>query len=387
VADFLPRELEREDEVEDGAWVDPARIVRREVHWRMYINALAINERLTKIEESLGQEGFVGFVNFFLHMCPLITTTVTMTSSSAVRMFAVMNSRGINLSTVDTIRPALCERLPLAERAELLEEWDRMREHLGTRGFEDFFKVFRLTEEAALLAEGRNDVQVYNARLEDNIIDYFHTKVRIGVWVDVWCGERMTSGTPPQCTRQASENNMTLPELVAFVRRMLEASRSYYSLQRGFEDHPDEQAQEAIRRTNDLLAFLNAHPAPTLWRALASQYLLRHPAISPRERLAFVYTLERFVGVLQLLEGRLGAGELHQFWHTALFRLARGDAPEQALATPDGLLGLLHRVLSDKKAAAALHSRDLVKYVLLRLEYADAWAKGRNFSPRNLAWQ
>jgi hypothetical protein len=104
-----------------------------------------------------------GFVKFLLQRCYLVAVS-TPSQQSAFRVFAVMNSRGLDLQPTDIIKADIIGTFESeAERDEYSERWEDMEVELGRSGFNDLFVYVRMIyakEKAkrALLEEFRAQV-------------------------------------------------------------------------------------------------------------------------------------------------------------------------------------------------------------------------------------
>jgi Protein of unknown function DUF262/Protein of unknown function (DUF1524) len=70
-------------------------------------------------------------VEFVLHRCELIVVKAA-DEQQALRLFQVLNSRGMELSQTDLARPQLMNGLTLNEQVAAAEVWDRVDERLGS---------------------------------------------------------------------------------------------------------------------------------------------------------------------------------------------------------------------------------------------------------------
>jgi hypothetical protein len=82
---------------------------------------------------------------FLLQRCLMVVVT-TADRPSAVRIFRVLNSRGLDLLTSDILKPELIEAAALSddEGEEFTQSWEKVEENLGRGVFQEFFAHVRM---------------------------------------------------------------------------------------------------------------------------------------------------------------------------------------------------------------------------------------------------
>ena len=81
--------------------------------------------------------------SFLVRRCYLVVVSAS-DRSSAYRIFAVMNDRGLDLSPTDILKADLIGEMDDNVRSQYTEIWEDMEEHLGRDGFRDLFSHIRM---------------------------------------------------------------------------------------------------------------------------------------------------------------------------------------------------------------------------------------------------
>lgn len=105
-----------------------------ERHARLSEVARVFRERLTD------HPARAAFASFVRERCELIMVRAT-DETQALRLFQVLNSRGMDLSQTDLARPRLFGELPAAEQLPAAEVWDRVDEKLGSAGVDTLLRA------------------------------------------------------------------------------------------------------------------------------------------------------------------------------------------------------------------------------------------------------
>ena len=100
---------------------------------------------LQRIEKNLenNADSIKQFVAFLVQRCFLVAVS-TPTQQSAVRVFSVMNSRGLDLQPTDIIKADIIGKLATDKEREYNELWEDMEDKLTRSGFEDLFTYVRM---------------------------------------------------------------------------------------------------------------------------------------------------------------------------------------------------------------------------------------------------
>jgi uncharacterized protein DUF1524/uncharacterized protein DUF262 len=103
-------------------------------------NILGFIRELQKLSE--GQ--LIALTQFIVNRCFLVVVSVsTPDLDSAYRIFAVLNSRGLNLSYPDILKAEIISSTPLDQQDEYSTKWEEMEALLGSEAFEDLFFYLR----------------------------------------------------------------------------------------------------------------------------------------------------------------------------------------------------------------------------------------------------
>lgn len=111
-----------------------------ERHQRFMDVAAAFRRRLSGAtgEEPLAEGP--ALLDFLLHRCELISVTAS-DEAQGIRLFRVLNSRGVELSETDQLRSDLLGELPPAEQTHAAEGWDRLDASLGARDLDRMLRA------------------------------------------------------------------------------------------------------------------------------------------------------------------------------------------------------------------------------------------------------
>jgi len=111
-------------------------------------NALLLLEQIAK--RSPGERSRLA--QFAARRCYLVAVR-TATFNSAYRIFSVLNSRGLNLTTSDILKADMIGNIPDAQRTVYTAKWEDTEEELGRDGFQELFAHIRMIYRKAKLAE------------------------------------------------------------------------------------------------------------------------------------------------------------------------------------------------------------------------------------------
>ena len=132
-------------------------------------NAILFKERLAGMSEVER----LNLAQFIVTRCFLVTVA-TPDLDSAYRIFAVLNSRGLDLSPTDILKAEIIGKIEPAQREVYNKKWEDMEEDLGRASFVDLFSLIRMVYRKAkpqgtLLKEFREHV-AQNSNAKD-IVD------------------------------------------------------------------------------------------------------------------------------------------------------------------------------------------------------------------------
>jgi hypothetical protein len=121
-------------------------------------NAILFKERLADMTEAER----LNLAQFIVTRCFLVAVA-TPDLDSAYRIFAVLNSRGLDLSPTDILKAEIIGKIEPAQREVYNKKWEDMEEDLGRTSFVDLFSLIRMVYRKAkpqgtLLKEFREHV-------------------------------------------------------------------------------------------------------------------------------------------------------------------------------------------------------------------------------------
>ena len=93
--------------------------------------------------EGWDQQRLVAFAQFLMQNTYLVVVS-TADLDAAHRIFAVMNSRGLDLSPADIFKAKVIGAIPDAERADYAQRWENAEEMIGRSDFADLFAHIRM---------------------------------------------------------------------------------------------------------------------------------------------------------------------------------------------------------------------------------------------------
>ena len=89
---------------------------------------------------------------FAARRCYLVAVR-TATFNSAYRIFSVLNSRGLNLTTSDILKAEMIGDIPATQQLAYTQKWEDTEDALGRDGFQELFAHIRMIYRKAKLAE------------------------------------------------------------------------------------------------------------------------------------------------------------------------------------------------------------------------------------------
>lgn len=142
---------------------------------RMLDNTKYLWDNLSK----LGYEQRDRLTKFLVQRCYLVVVSAS-DQSSAYRIFAVMNDRGLDLSPTDILKAEIIGAMDESIRPQYTEKWEDTEEDLGRDGFRDLFAHIRMIYKkdkarGSLNQEFRDDVleQVKEKNFIDEVLTPF----------------------------------------------------------------------------------------------------------------------------------------------------------------------------------------------------------------------
>jgi hypothetical protein len=111
-------------------------------------NGLLLLQQLAK--RSPGERSRLA--QFAARRCYLVAVR-TATFNSAYRIFSVLNSRGLNLTTSDILKAEMIGDIPAPQQQDYTQKWEDTEDALGRDGFQELFAHIRMIYRKAKLAE------------------------------------------------------------------------------------------------------------------------------------------------------------------------------------------------------------------------------------------
>ena len=128
-------------EIDDLLELDPAQL-EDEAQINIQENCRAL---VKDISDEFGDDDnlLFSFATFLLTRCYMVAVS-TPSQSSAYRVFAVMNSRGLDLLPMDIIKANVIAEIPETKRTSYAEKWEELEVQAGRSGFDDVFSCIRM---------------------------------------------------------------------------------------------------------------------------------------------------------------------------------------------------------------------------------------------------
>lgn len=143
------------------AKAEPPEVARTEAQANMWVNAQALRKRVLDLSD--GQRE--ALVEFLLGDCVLVVVS-TESRAAALRIFSVLNDRGLDLSNADVIKADLLERFSEPTQLEhYAQQWRAFEVDLGRSGFEALLDHLRFIRERR--KNSRTLSEAYAERFKD----------------------------------------------------------------------------------------------------------------------------------------------------------------------------------------------------------------------------
>ncbi len=101
----------------------------------------AFREKLQAPVSQSGLPRIEDFTDFLLNQCEIIAL-VAASSTSGLRLFQVLNNRGLQLSEADLIKPDLLQPMKPAEQQEASRIWDNLEDQIGAENLDTLLRCY-----------------------------------------------------------------------------------------------------------------------------------------------------------------------------------------------------------------------------------------------------
>lgn len=136
--DFFQKNVQEPGQLRN--FVDQDTTKRSDSQQRMFENAKHLWQEL---QQNLNRENRDRLAQFISRRCYLVVVS-TSDQSSAYRIFAVMNDRGLDLSPTDILKAEIIGAMAESIRDKYTEEWEDIEEDIGRDNFRDLFAHIRM---------------------------------------------------------------------------------------------------------------------------------------------------------------------------------------------------------------------------------------------------
>lgn len=139
----------------------------------MFQVADSMRELLSLPTTDTGLPPLLDFTDYLLNHCEVIVLTAS-SATSGLRLFQVLNNRGLQLSEADLIKPDLLKALPIEQQAEAAIIWDGLEDRLGADHLDTMLRAYVFVATGEWVPPGRNFAPSLKAAMMGRGPDTFH---------------------------------------------------------------------------------------------------------------------------------------------------------------------------------------------------------------------
>lgn len=120
----------------------------------MFEVADGMRELLTQPINDTGLPRLNEFTDYLLNNCEVIVLTAS-SATSGLRLFQVLNNRGLQLSEADLTKPDLLKALPIERQADAAIIWDGLEDRLGSDNLDTLLRAMVFATSGEWVPQGR----------------------------------------------------------------------------------------------------------------------------------------------------------------------------------------------------------------------------------------
>lgn len=139
----------------------------------MFAVAEAMRDLFSKPREESGLPARSVFIEYLLHLCEVIVLTAA-SATSGLRLFQVLNNRGLQLSESDLIKPDLLQALPAEQQGRAALIWDSLEDRLGMEQLDVFLRAVVFIISGDWVPAGREFAPSLKAAMMTRGAEAFH---------------------------------------------------------------------------------------------------------------------------------------------------------------------------------------------------------------------
>ncbi|MAP94810.1 MAG: hypothetical protein CMK07_07660 [Ponticaulis sp.] len=139
----------------------------------MFRVADSMRELLEQPTADTGLPRLEDFTDYLLNQCEVIVLTAS-SATSGLRLFQVLNNRGLQLSEADLIKPDLLQTLSLERQAEAATIWDGLEDKLGAEHLDTLLRSYVFIVTGEWIPPGRNFASSLKAAMMTRGAETFH---------------------------------------------------------------------------------------------------------------------------------------------------------------------------------------------------------------------
>ncbi len=139
----------------------------------MFEVADRMRELLQKPASETGMPRLTDFTDYLLQHCEVIVLTAS-SATSGLRLFQVLNNRGLQLSEADLIKPDLLAGLSVDAQGKAALVWDKLEDELGPEKLDTLLRCYIFIQSGEWVPAGRNLAASLKATMMSRGADAFH---------------------------------------------------------------------------------------------------------------------------------------------------------------------------------------------------------------------
>lgn len=132
--------------------------------YRAHLSAPAGETGMPRLED---------FTDYLLNQCEVIVLTAA-NSTSGLRLFQVLNNRGLQLSEADLIKPDLLHALPQEDQPRAARMWENMEDQLGSEHLDTLLRAYVFIQSGDWIAPGQDFTEALKAIMLSRGAEVFH---------------------------------------------------------------------------------------------------------------------------------------------------------------------------------------------------------------------
>ena len=142
-------------------------------YYAMFEVAEAMRKLLSRPTAQTGLPRLEDFTDYLLNHCEVIVLKAS-SANSGLRLFQVLNNRGVQLSEADLIKPDLLQMLPEDRQPDAALIWDKLEDRLGSDNLDMVLRCYIFIVSGEWVPAGRNFASSLKAAMMSRGAETFH---------------------------------------------------------------------------------------------------------------------------------------------------------------------------------------------------------------------